>query len=367
MKVIVVGAGVVGSAVAFRLAAAGARVLLIEAGRVGGDTSGTSYAWLNSSHKPPRAYHDLNVAGMKAHADLRDEFDAMPWYHPTGALTWAATDADREGLQKRTQQLAEWGYPTEFISSKEARELEPELDLDQFGDPLINFARQEAWIDPVVYAGAMVRRALARGATLLTGLRVVDVVVRNGKAGGVRTSDGATHEADMVVNCAGRHADQLSEEPGLRIPLAPTFGLLIFTPPVAAGLRHPIHNPLVHFRPDGAGRIMAGASDLDGRITAETVPEPTLAAAREAMDRVARLIPSIRGVAPEAVRITTRPIPGDGLLAMGPVPHIAGYYLMVSHSGVTLSAHLARLAADEIVGGRIHPELDGFRPGRFFN
>ena len=77
--IIVIGAGVMGASVAYRLAQAGAAVTVLEASRVGGGTSGTSFAWTNAHLKPPRAYHDLNVAGMKAHAALCDECGTTPW------------------------------------------------------------------------------------------------------------------------------------------------------------------------------------------------------------------------------------------------------------------------------------------------
>jgi hypothetical protein len=43
---------------------------------VGGGTPGINFAWTNGHDKPPYLYHDLNVAGMKAHAELHDEFGA---------------------------------------------------------------------------------------------------------------------------------------------------------------------------------------------------------------------------------------------------------------------------------------------------
>src|SRR6202162_6558330 len=80
-KMIVIGAGVMGASVAYRLAQAGADVTVLEATRVGGGTSGISFAWTNAHKKPPKAYHDLNVGGMKAHAALEDEFGDTPWWH----------------------------------------------------------------------------------------------------------------------------------------------------------------------------------------------------------------------------------------------------------------------------------------------
>src|SRR6201982_1389331 len=70
IKTIVIGAGVMGASVAYRLAQAGAAVTVLEAARIGGGTSGISFAWTNAHKKPPKPYHDLNVAGMKAHAAL---------------------------------------------------------------------------------------------------------------------------------------------------------------------------------------------------------------------------------------------------------------------------------------------------------
>ena len=49
------------------------------------------------------------------------------------------------------------------------------------------------------------------------------------------------------------------------------------------------------------------------------------------------------------------------------MPQIDNYYFVVTHSGVTLAAFFARVAADEIALGKHHPELDDFRPARFFN
>src|SRR5438270_7597176 len=86
VKTIVIGAGVMGASVAYRLAQAGAAVTVLEATRIGGGTSGISFAWTNAHKKPPKAYHDLNVAGMKAHAALANEFAAR--HGGTAAAAW---------------------------------------------------------------------------------------------------------------------------------------------------------------------------------------------------------------------------------------------------------------------------------------
>ena len=74
--------------------------------------------------------------------------------------------------------------------------------------------------------------------------------------------------------------------------------------------------------------------------------------ARDLVRRARQLLPSIGEVEPEAVRIAIRPIPGDHLSAIGPMPRTSGYYIAVTHSGVTMSPFLGMAVADEIVRGR---------------
>ena len=367
MKVIVIGAGVVGSAVADRLTEAGASVTIIEADRVGGGTSGNSFAWTNAHNKPPRSYHDLNVAGMRAHAALAKEIGATPWFHASGGLQWACSEAERKAQSERVERLKSWGYAIDYITRKDLGQLEPDLDLDRVGDAEITYASEEGWIDPVIYADAMVKRAMRRGAMLKTGVKVVDIHCRSGVASGAETEDGKVYEGDVVVNCAGLWADRVAQDPSFHIPLAPTVGLIVVTPPVATSIAHPIHSPECHLRPDGGGRLMMRSNDMDSMVELHTEPSPTMPQALEVMRRVADLIPSLRPVTPEAARIAARAIPKDGLSSVGPMPFVKNYYLVVTHSGATLSSFLAQAAADEIVRGKLRPELSDFRPARFFN
>jgi glycine/D-amino acid oxidase-like deaminating enzyme len=367
MKAIVIGAGMVGSGVAYRLAEAGIDVIILEANRVGGGTSSISFAWTNSHGKEPRDYHDLNVSGMKAHAALAEEFPGQTWFHPSGSVAWCKTPRDREAMVKNFERLKSWGYAIEWIDRNELTEHEPDIDIDHVGDAIITFCREEGYVDPVVYSDAMVKAARKHGAKLETGVRVTDVVMRNAAVTAVKGEDGALYEADIVINCAGRWADTVARVPDLRLPLAPTTGFIVFTPPVATGIRRLIHAPGVHLRPDGAGRLMVHSDAIDDLVSLDMKPHPTMPQALEVMRLAAQVIPALATVEAEAARISARPIPKDGLSAIGPMPRTKGYYVVVTHSAVTLGPYLAKAVADEIVHGRTRQELENFRPARFFN
>jgi glycine/D-amino acid oxidase-like deaminating enzyme len=74
----VIGAGVLGVCVAARLAEAGVAVTLLEQARPGHAATRSSFAWLNANDKAPRAYHDLNHAGMRWCAARGDGFRTWP-------------------------------------------------------------------------------------------------------------------------------------------------------------------------------------------------------------------------------------------------------------------------------------------------
>jgi len=367
IKTIVIGAGVMGASVAYRLAQAGAAVTVLEATRVGGGTSGISFAWTNANKKPPKPYHELNVAGMKAHAALADEFGATPWWHGGGSLERKA-EPDRAAQRENVEQLRSWGYAAEWITPQQALELEPDIDPAVIGDAPVAFFPEEGWLDPVVYAHAMMSAAQRRhGAKILCGVRVADLVMASDRVTGVRLADGAQHEADMVVNCAGRWTNEATRVAGLHLPLAPTVGFLVFTPPVAAGLSRVVRTPVIDTRPDGAGRLLLHWNSTDAGMSFDRQLSPSMPEARDLVRRARRLLPSIGEVEPEAVRIAIRPIPADHFSAIGPMPRTSGYYIAVTHSGVTMSPFLGAAVADEIVGGRQRAELAPFRPARFFN
>ncbi len=332
---------------------------------MGGGTSSCSFAWTNSNAKTPRAYHDLNVAGMKMHAALAGEFGAAPWWHGGGSVEWVAPE-ELAAQQAKVERLRAWGYAAEWITPRQLLELEPDIDAAQIGDAPIAYCPDEGWLDPVVYIAAMLGAARAHGTRIICGARVSETVLHGGRMTGVKTADDRLFEADMVVNCAGRWANDPVSDAGLHLPLAPTAGLLAFTPPVAARVGRVVRAPEIHTRPDGAGRLVCIAPSEEAPPF-DPRPSASMPEVLELVQRLRRLLPVIGDVAPEAARMAIRPIPADSYSAIGPVPRVDGYYLAITHSGVTMSPFLGAAVADEIVHGRRCEALADFRPARFFN
>lgn len=365
MRALVIGAGVVGASVAYRLSRGGADVTLLDRGRPGGGTSAASLAWINANNKTPRAYHDLNVEGMRAHAALRAEFGAAPWWHGGGNVLWATGDAGCETIRRRIERLRAWDYAAEEITAARLLELEPDLAPAALHEATIAYFPEESWIDTTVYVHAMVQSAVRAGARLCTGTAVRELRRAGERVTGVRAGSGETYEADIVVNCAGRWADEVGASAGLGIPLAPNRGLLAVTPPALTRLQRIVHAPHCQFRPDGGGRVMVQAEDVDDAVTAGRASEPPADLAGDLVRRAAQVLPGLAGLGPETARIGIRSMPADGHSVVGPQGGVAGYYVVVTHSGVTLAPFLGSVAADELLRGRPDPRLAPFRPDRF--
>jgi glycine/D-amino acid oxidase-like deaminating enzyme len=216
-------------------------------------------------------------------------------------------------------------------------------------------------VEAVPFIGALLAEAARRGARVLPGRRVTGVMRSGARVRGVTTESGDRVEADWVVDCAGVAIDEVARLAGVALPIDRVPGRLIYTSPVAATLRRPIHAPGCHFRPDGGGRIVLAEGAHD-QVWAEAAPswppERSLAA-------VAAHLPALERARVEATRVGVRPMPRDERPMVGGIPGLEGFYVVVSHSGVTLGPLWGRIAAAELLDGVLDPRLIPYRPTRF--
>jgi len=368
MRVIIVGAGVVGSGLAWRLAALGQDVVLVERGSPATGTTGSSFSWYNANSKRPEDYFRLNLAGMEAHIALCDELGETPWYHEGGNLVWSEGDAwmdsgeIEDDLEARVAELQGWGYPAEWIAVEEAAGLEPAV---RFGDSVEQLAyfRSEGWIDGPLLAASMARLAVDSGASLRFGSEVAGLERDDGRVTGVRLANGEIINGDLVMNCAGPWADRVAAMAGRKLPLAPTLGFITRVSGIPEGvIGRVVHAPKLHMRPDGGGLVALHHHEADAGITAGDKPWEW---AGELINRFKHYVPDASEARVSRWTVATRPIPADGRTSAGLSVSIPGYGEIVTHSAITMGALLPKLLANEIVTGEVDPLLENFRPNRF--
>jgi glycine/D-amino acid oxidase-like deaminating enzyme len=124
-----------------------------------------------------------------------------------------------------------------------------------------------------------------------------------------------------------------------------------------------VHAPGVYLRPHPGGLVHLEAPDA--AVDLDT-PEADLRRwAGELLRRARRVVRGLQDAGVTGYRVCVRPMPADGRSIVGPLPGARGLYVAVTHSGVTLAAHLSRLIAAELVTGAAPAELAPYRPDRF--
>ncbi len=370
---IVIGSGVVGSAVAASLARRGGRVTVVDrAATAGAGTSATTFSWVNANRKTPAAYQALNAAGVTAHHELarRANDGGLPWFHPTGHLEWADDPAHRAELTERVARLRGTGYRARLLAAPAVRDLEPDISVP--AGATVAFFDDEGYCHPAALIARLLGEARAAGARLVTGERVTGVGRgRTSPMAEVRVASGEVLRADTVVSCVGRETGDLLAPLGATVPMvAPAtgnaaIGFLAETLPAPARLSRVVTTDRLNLRPAGGGRLLIQALDLDATADPTAAPDPDGAIGRELRRRLSALLPP--GTAPGlgSLMVGQRALPADGLTVAGRLPDHPWLAVVATHSGVTLAPLLGELLAEELTDDVRSPLLADFRPDRF--
>ena len=260
-----IGAGIVGASVAFRLAESRAvRVWIIDGSGPANGTTSTSFAWVNANDKTPRDYFELNRAGLEEHLRLCDELPGgAPWIHPGGNLEWTGDEETLEALTNRVERLRSWGYAAEWRKARHVNEaLEPNVAFPSPDTPVAFFS-EEVWIDAARLTNTFVGLACQRGAEARFGVAVKEIETDGGRASALLLQDGERLPVDAVVNTAGPDADKVAALLGRTLPLRPKEGLLVRLAAEVTPINRIVHSPRVHLRPDGPGGVIAHHDLID--------------------------------------------------------------------------------------------------------
>ena len=354
--VVIIGAGLIGAGLAYRLSQAGARVTVVEAqGAPAAMASGRSFGWINASYYLSPAHHHLRVAGMAAHHRMaRDlgaglwDWQGCLWVEDVGALDQMAAD------------LADLGYGFQDLSQGKVAAMVPSLAHPPAH--ALYFA-QEGAVDPAALTRALLARAEAVGAKVMLNAPVSGLIQRGDAVCGVRLGQGRI-EADQVIVAAGTGAAALLAGLGFTLPMLQRPGVILATQPVPRRLDPILALHGQELRQDRHGRLWMPVAAHHQADAAETLPADPQASVDAAIDALNALFagPAILHVDHWAAAF--RPVPGDGLPAVGAVA--PGLWLAVLHSGVTLGPLVAEALAGEVLGGPTASLLAPFRPARFW-
>ncbi|MFL5860390.1 MAG: FAD-dependent oxidoreductase [Solirubrobacteraceae bacterium] len=254
-RVVIIGGGVGGAAIAYHLTELGEHdVVLVDRNEL---TSGSTF-------------HSAGLVGqLRSNVSLtRMMMDSVALYRTLdcgwvecGGIRLACSEEREQEVMRQVAWSKTFGLPLELLSAEEAQALFPLMVTK--GVRCASYLPSDGYLDPSMLTYALVDGARRRGCQVFTHTRVHDVVVSDGRVRGIRTEWGDM-EAEVVVNAAGMYAAEIGRMAGVRVPVIPFAHEYLVTQPFREReadthlptLRDP--DNLIYFREEGAGLIMGG-------------------------------------------------------------------------------------------------------------
>lgn len=347
-RIAIIGAGVLGASVAWRLAQADHQVTVYDP-VPGGVASPGSFAWLNASFAEDPVYNRLRHDSLEAWVDLKQADPGVPVTFP-GALLWEQDHFDLPAILESQNIL---GRDAEMMSPAQSAEAEPALATPP-GTALM--LSQDGYGDPAEITEWFMQQAVRAGA-VMKHETVEKLNTSDGVITGVQTPDG-NHPCDHVILCAGIGLPAMLDKLGLALQMHNEPGMLVTTTPAPNVLNAMLATPKVHVWQRQDGRYLMGA-DFGGSLEA---PDPE-GEAKSLTSALKDLLPNASDVTVESTTVRERPKPVDGRPAIGPLGP-KGLYIVSTHSGMTLAPLIGQMVAHEITTSNSDPRLSPYRPDR---
>jgi glycine oxidase len=366
--VVIIGAGVIGLSVGWRLAAAGLSTVIVERDEAGCGASLAATGMLAAAAELETGGEDLlpfALASQRRWPAFRDELEAasgVPLAFDTrGTLVVALSRDETSRLRSRHELHLRSGLSTTWLSGAEAREREPGL---RPSTTAALWCAEDHQVDPRRLIPALRVAFQAAGGQLVEHCDVLSIDQEGGGCRGIVTAVGACR-APVVVLAAGAWAARQGLLPWeVTVPVRPLKGqsLALRMNRAAPATSHVIWTEQVHIAPKSEGRLIVGATveecGFDSSITAGGL--------FALLDGVRRALPSVEEMRVETVWSGFRPTSEDDAPILGPTP-VEGLLLAVGHhrNGILLAPATADAIAGLVLGKGMTPEAAPLDLARF--
>lgn len=372
--IVIIGGGICGLGIGWRLAEKGADVTIIER-----DAAGQAATWAAAGMLAPQAEAEH---GEEALLPLALESRAM-WaafaqdltaasgidvdYRTEGTMVVSLDRDDREYLESRYDYFRTLGLDVEWLSGYAARQREPHLARAVSGAV---YSAMDHQVDNRLVATALRAAYLAAGGILRENLAVDEVLVSDNRVTGVRAGDEEI-AADSVVLAAGAWSRNMAGIPDeARPPVRPLKGQMVS---VAMDPRNPLIEhviwgpgngivPSIYLAPKGDNRLIIGATVEEMGFDTEMTAGGLFELLRTAWE----VLPGIYDLPVVESWAGLRPASRDDAPILGPTP-VEGLVLATGHhrNGILLAPVTASKIADYLLKGRLDPLLTPFLLDRF--
>jgi glycine/D-amino acid oxidase-like deaminating enzyme len=376
VDIVVIGAGIIGSAIAARLATQDISVCVVDRFEPAAGCSSAGEGNILVSDKLPGADLALALRSALLWRELGAKLGNEIEFEPKGGLVVARTDEELTKLfaLARDQQLQ--GVRARFLSPDELRTVEPTLSEQVAGGV---FYDDDAQVQPMRAVSAYVAETRRLGGRVVAGAEVLGAEFdQERRIRYVMTTAGRVEAGTCVVNAAGPWAGELAGRFGAKVPVVPRRGHVLVTEPVSPITGHKVYEAsyVGDIRGTGSdwtvsavveatlsGTMLLGSSREFIGFSRMTNPAIVAAIARQAIG----LFPCLNGVRLMRTYLGFRPATPDGLPIIGRDTSIPGLLHATGHEGAGIGlAEGTAEAIEDLVLGRVSAiDMSPFSPERF--
>jgi glycine oxidase len=363
--IIVVGAGIIGCAIAHELARRGASVEIVDERPVGmGATqasAGVLAPYIEAHEGSPLL--DLTVRSLALFDAFMERVKAESGvkvsYRRTGTIDVAVNDAEMHALRATADVLRRRDVTALLLDEQAVRGEEPQLGDAAIGGLLID---SHGFVGAVDLTRALTAAARRHGAQLIEGSRVRRVMRRKGDM--IVDTDRGSLTGNAVVLAAGSWSGEIAiDGVSATVPVRPVRGQLLHLGWSGTPLRRVTWSGRCYLVPWEDGTLLVGATVEDAGFDERT----TVEGVRGLLDAVCAIVPRARSAGFTGARVGLRPATTDDLPVIGPSAVMPNLMYATGHyrNGVLLAPLTAQLVADAMLDNRIDPLLAAVSPARF--
>lgn len=376
VRIVVIGGGAIGTSIAYHLAKAGERdVLLLEKTKL---TEGATWhaAGLVGQFRSQQNLMALMRDSVTLFEGLAAETGQDIGWRKVGSLRLAASQARWQELLKSHSAAKSAGFEMQMLTASEARKLYPLMEID--GLVGAAFIPEDGYVDPYGLTQAYAKGLRKHGGRLAEGVMVTGLRRAGARITHVETDAGAI-ECEWVVNAAGIWARQVGRMAGVELPAGVVqhqYFVTEKTPDIPAGLpalRDP--DGRYYAKPEPGALAVGGWETSTDRVNplegfpwenARHLFDGHMGRLEEIFIPAARRLPILNRLGVRTIINGPIPVSPDGEPVMGPVPGLDNFFTACAFtSGIAASGGAGRAAANWILEGEPGRDLWAFDLRRF--
>ncbi|GGJ42123.1 NAD(P)/FAD-dependent oxidoreductase [Virgibacillus salexigens] len=342
---IVIGGGVIGTSIAYHLAA-NRKVILLEKGDIGAQTSGACDKAIFLQSKKADIAVELARHSRKRFAYLEQELDAPIDFKPSGGMVVINKESHLSFMKKYAKSRKKAGLKIDLLDQQETLERQPCLSPNILAS---TYCKEDAEVNPLLLTQAFMKAAKRRGAKIHTHTEVTDIICKNDRIEGVKSTKGR-FATKLVINAAGPYAPIIAGMANVHLHMIPRRGVILISEkikPIVQGnvlcsdylaAKHLSQQTKTELPPYGiglslgqteSGNLLIGSSrEFKGYEKSIDHKLISMIAAH-----ASRIVPTLNFTRIIRSMVGFRPFIGDGLPIIDKIEEMEGFIIATGHEG----------------------------------